>query len=160
MADTAAHLVDRVLSEDPIRQWVLSLPYTLRFRLAYDSNPVSAVFHILVNAIFASLRRRAKFTSKGKTKCGAVVFIQRFGDDLRLNLHFHILAFDGVYAENPEGFIVFHPVAPPSDKEMEVVTQHIARRIERLMKRLGYSVPGNFAEADAFQNTEPLLAEL
>jgi hypothetical protein len=68
-------------------------------------------------------------------------------------------AFDGVYAENPEGFIAFHPVAPPSDKEMEVVTQHIARRIARLMKRLGFAVPGNCTEADAFQNKEPLLAE-
>jgi hypothetical protein len=28
------------------------------------------------------------------------------------------------------------------------------------MKRLGFAVPGNSAEADAFQNTEPLLAEL
>jgi len=79
MADTAAHLVDRVLPEVPIRQWVLSLPYTLRFRLAYDANLVSAVLHIFVNAVFASLRRRAKLTGKGKIKCGAVVFIQRFG---------------------------------------------------------------------------------
>jgi hypothetical protein len=47
--------------------------------------------------------------------------------------------------------IVFHPSAPPSDKEMVVVTQHIARRIARLMKHLGFAVPGNSAEADAFQ---------
>jgi hypothetical protein len=54
MAGTAAHLVDRVLPEVPIRQWVLSLPYTLRFRLAYDANLVSAVLHIFVNAVFDS----------------------------------------------------------------------------------------------------------
>ena len=30
MADTAAHLVDHVLPEVPIRQWVLTLPYALR----------------------------------------------------------------------------------------------------------------------------------
>jgi hypothetical protein len=30
MADTAAQLVDRVLPEVPIRQWVLTLPYPLR----------------------------------------------------------------------------------------------------------------------------------
>ena len=34
MADTAAHLVDRVLPQVPIRQWVLSLPFALRYRLA------------------------------------------------------------------------------------------------------------------------------
>jgi hypothetical protein len=43
---------------------------------------------------------------------------------------------------------------------MKVVTQHIARRFERPMKRLGFAVPGNSAEVDSFQNTEPLLAEL
>ena len=32
MADTAAHLVDRVLPEVSIRQWVLTLPYPLRYR--------------------------------------------------------------------------------------------------------------------------------
>jgi hypothetical protein len=30
MADTAAQLVDRVLPEVPVRQWVLSLPFALR----------------------------------------------------------------------------------------------------------------------------------
>jgi len=38
MADTAAHLVDRVLPEVPVRQWVLSLPFALRYRLAYDAH--------------------------------------------------------------------------------------------------------------------------
>ncbi len=36
MADTAAHLVDRVLPRVPVRQWVLSLPFGLRYRLAFD----------------------------------------------------------------------------------------------------------------------------
>ncbi len=35
MADTAAHLVDRVLPEVPVRQWVLSLPFSLRYRLHF-----------------------------------------------------------------------------------------------------------------------------
>ena len=36
MVDTAAHLVDRVFPRVPVRQWVLSLPFALRYRLAYD----------------------------------------------------------------------------------------------------------------------------
>ena len=43
MADTAAHLVDRVLPEAPVRQWVLSLPFSLRYRLAYDARLTSDV---------------------------------------------------------------------------------------------------------------------
>jgi len=34
MAETAAHLVDAVIPEVPVRQWVLSLPYDIRFALA------------------------------------------------------------------------------------------------------------------------------
>jgi formylglycine-generating enzyme required for sulfatase activity len=38
MAETAALLADEVLPERPLRQWVLSLPYALRFLLATDSD--------------------------------------------------------------------------------------------------------------------------
>lgn len=34
MAETAALLADEVLSERPLGQWVLSLPFALRFLLA------------------------------------------------------------------------------------------------------------------------------
>jgi len=37
MSDTAAHLVERVFPWVPTRQWVLSLPFKLRYRMAYDS---------------------------------------------------------------------------------------------------------------------------
>jgi hypothetical protein len=37
MAERAAHLVDHVFPPDvPVRQWVLSVPHRLRYRLAYD----------------------------------------------------------------------------------------------------------------------------
>jgi len=43
MADTAAHLVDRVIPEAPVRQWVLTLPYPLRYRCAWDARLTSEV---------------------------------------------------------------------------------------------------------------------
>jgi hypothetical protein len=46
MADTAAHLVDRVLPEVPVRQWVLSLPFALRYRLAYDAPLVQTALDV------------------------------------------------------------------------------------------------------------------
>jgi len=36
MAERSAHLVDHVLPNAPIRQWVLSLPHRLRYLLAWD----------------------------------------------------------------------------------------------------------------------------
>jgi hypothetical protein len=93
MADTAAHLVDRVFPELPVRQWVLSLPFALRYRLAYNAPLVRDVLHIFVQAVFGSLRRRAGMPAANRlARCGAVTFVQRFGDALNLNLHFHTLA--------------------------------------------------------------------
>src|SRR5439155_497358 len=36
MAEQAAHLVDDVLPFVPVRQWVLTVPHRLRYRLAFD----------------------------------------------------------------------------------------------------------------------------
>ena len=57
MADTAAHLVDRVFPHAPVRQWVLSLPHALRYRLAYDSDLITDVLDIFIKTVFASLIR-------------------------------------------------------------------------------------------------------
>ena len=50
MADTAAHLVDRVLPEVRARQWVLTLPYTLRFLMAFDAKLIAEI-QILASGI-------------------------------------------------------------------------------------------------------------
>ncbi len=93
MADTAAHLVDRVLPEVPIRQWVLTLPYPLRYRCAYDARLASEVLRAFIRTLFAELRRRARRHSGVRAEqCGAVTFLQRFGSALDLNVHFHTLA--------------------------------------------------------------------
>jgi hypothetical protein len=108
MADTAAHLVDRVLPKAPIRQWVLSLPFALRYRLAYDSGLVRDVLQIFIKAVFSSLRRRAKKQyGIGKGRCGGVTFVQRFGGAINLNVHFHSLVVDGVYYEDSDRRICF-----------------------------------------------------
>jgi hypothetical protein len=153
MADTAAHLVDRVFPEVPVRQWVLTLPYTMRFKMAYDSKLVADIHRIFVQTVFASLRRRVG--NEKKLKCGAVTFIQRFGDALNLNLHYHLLSIDGVYAADEKGEVHFVPAAPPGDKEVAQVAERIAWRIERLMTRLGMT-----EKDEEFSNKQPLLAEL
>ena len=52
MVDTAALLVDKVIPDEaPVRQWVLSLPYRVRFVCAHDPAALAAVRRILVRAI-------------------------------------------------------------------------------------------------------------
>jgi len=43
MAETAAHLVDHVLPPVPVRQWVLTLPFALRYLVAFDADLLADV---------------------------------------------------------------------------------------------------------------------
>jgi len=85
MAETAALLVDDVLPYKPIRQWVLSFPYPLRFLLAYNPQVISNVLGIVNRAISSYLIKKAGL-NKATAQTGAVTLIQRFGSALNLNL--------------------------------------------------------------------------
>ena len=91
--------------------------------------------------------------------CGAVTFVQRSGDALNLNLHFHSLVLDGVYLEGTDGSPRFRPLPPPSDAEVERITRTLARRLQRLLERRGL-LEADAPEADPLASEAPLLAEL
>ena len=86
MAESAALLVDDVLPHEPMRQWVLSFPYPLRFLFASYPEIMSKVLGIVYRAIAAHLIKKAGFT-KLTARTGAVTLIQRFGSALNLNVH-------------------------------------------------------------------------
>jgi hypothetical protein len=96
MADSAALLVDEILPFQPMRQWVLSVPFPLRFLFASNPRVMSRVLGIVYRTIATHLAHKAGFT-KPTTQTGAVTLIQRFGGALNLNIHFHMLFLDGVY---------------------------------------------------------------
>ncbi len=155
MADTAAHLVDRVLPEVPVRQWVLLLPFALRYRLAYDATLASTALGVFVRTVFASLGRRARRQwSVRDGQCGAVTFVQRFGDALNLNVHFHSLVPDGVYAPGPDGALRFRPLAPPDDAEIGRVARQVARRLVRLLERHSLGPDADSPDADPLASLE------
>ncbi len=74
---------------------VLTLPYSLRYRLAYDRKLVGPVLGAFIKSVFASHRHRAKkrhaIASHVNLQPGAVTLIQRFGGAINLNVHFHTL---------------------------------------------------------------------
>ena len=130
MSDTAAYLVDRVFPIVPVRQWVLSLPFALRYRLAYDARLTSDVLNVFMPALFGELRRRAQELLRLRSpQCGAVTFIQRFGDALNCNLHFHCLVIDGVYAAGEDGRPEFYPLPAPEDKDVHHLTTLVSQRV-------------------------------
>jgi hypothetical protein len=157
MADTAAHLVDRVFPEVTVRQWVLTLPYPLRYRCAYDARLTSEVLRAFLRALFAELRRCVRRHWRLRAEqCGAVTFLQRFGSALNLNVHFHTLALVGAdpYAVGIAAAPRFFALPPPSRGDVPRVLAGTARRLHRLLEaRAG----GN---DDALSRDEPLLALL
>jgi hypothetical protein len=97
MTERAAHLVDRVLPDVPVRQWVLTFPYRLRYRLAWDHDGCRAATRLFVRAVFGFLRRRARESGVIDGRGGVVIVVQRFGGALNLNVHLHALVLDGVF---------------------------------------------------------------
>ncbi|MCI1709229.1 MAG: transposase [Chiayiivirga sp.] len=96
MAESAKHLVEDVFGPRPVRQWVLSFPYPLRFLFASKPEVLGPVLGIVQRVIAAWLADRAG-VRRNVARTGAVTLIQRFGSALNLNVHLHMLWLDGVY---------------------------------------------------------------
>jgi hypothetical protein len=60
MHDTSARLVERVLPAASYRQWVLTVPFPLRLRIARDPGELSRVLNLFHRALRAELRRRGR----------------------------------------------------------------------------------------------------
>jgi len=68
MAERAAYLVDEVLPQVPVRRWVLTLPYRLRYRLAWDHALCRAVLGVYARTLLASTRAPRVRTASGTAR--------------------------------------------------------------------------------------------
>ena len=99
MTETSTHLLDHIIPNVPIRQYVLSLPYPLRYWMASNKKLCGKVHKILASTV-------EDFYSDKKdknTRSGSIAFIQRFGGALNLNIHLHMLQIEGYYHKNTTG---------------------------------------------------------
>jgi len=87
MADTAAHLVDRVLPMIPYRQWVQTLPIPVRLLVARDSQLLSDVLRIFQRRVSAWYRLEARRLGfrPSDVQPASVTAIQLFGGAINLN---------------------------------------------------------------------------
>ena len=83
MTEGAALLVDEVLPRQPMRQWVLSVPFALRYLFATDPAVMGQVLGIVYQAIASHLIKAAGHRHE-TAHTGAVTLIQRFGSALNL----------------------------------------------------------------------------
>ena len=150
MAETAAHLVDHVFPHVPVRQWVLSVPKRLRPFLHHRPRTASAVLHILLRALQATLREACP-TAPRTASFGAVSFLHRFGSSLNPHFHYHLIVVDGLFrairddtdqtSANPETPLRFHEATALTPQLLERLQHTIRSRILRHCRRHGLLEP-------------------
>ena len=139
----------------------LSVPFALRYRLAYDSRLLSDVLNVFLRVVFGQLRRRARrLLGKESSQCGAVTFVQRFGDALRLAPHLHSICIDGVYAARGDGQPEFHELPAPEDADVVEVATLVSQRVEALLKRRGFGLDSDPGAEEGLSSDEPGLAAI
>jgi hypothetical protein len=158
MNDTAAHLVDRVIPRVAVRQWVLSLPFRLRYLCAKDPALLRAVLRIFVQTVYRCVRRLCRRAGGPSGRCGSVTAVQRFASSLGLNVHLHALVLDGVYRrEEGADAPVFHEAPALRDTDVARVVAQVRRRVTALLEKRGL---GGRDFADPAPEDEGLFARL
>jgi ribosomal protein S27E len=77
MVESAAHLVDHVFPEAPVRQWVLTFPFPLRFLFAAHPDALTQVLAVVQRGISTFIVQQAGLKVASGARTGAVTLIQR-----------------------------------------------------------------------------------
>jgi hypothetical protein len=149
MANCAAHFVDRVVPDVPLRQYVLSLPFELRRLAAFKQEVLGAIVKIFIEAVSARYRTHVKLEGG---QVGAITFLQRFGGSLNLNLHLHVAFLDGVFTRDEERRVQFHSARAPDAPELQEIVRRVHTRVIAWLRRHGYV---HQAEFEARSNEAP-----
>jgi hypothetical protein len=154
MCDAAAHLVDHVLPDVPVRQWVLTAPHEVRRVLALRPDALTAQGRIFVEEI----ARWQKHAARTSGEPFAVTFVQRFNSTLGCFVHFHVLVPDGVFTRTEgDGSVVFREGPAPTRAEIASVAARVEKRMRRWLRHRG--LLDERAE-EALSNEAPELSPL
>ncbi len=82
MAQTSLNLLEHVLPPVPLRQFVLTVPFELRARLAYDRDLLGRSCRLFVDSVLAWYRRHLRRPGAPAGWSGAVTVVQRSSADL------------------------------------------------------------------------------
>lgn len=147
MAERAARWCETHFAEVPHRQWVLTVAWPRRRLLAWRPELARGVLDLALREVFAWLVAHAEERHEVvDARTGAVTVEQRFGSSLALNLHFHCLLPDGVWARDEAGALRFHRVRP-TPEALETLVRRIAEASERWL--VGQGVDDEEAPDDA-----------
>lgn len=110
----------------PLRQWVLTMPFSWRKRLAYDGALWSALTRVFTKVV-------SRFYGKHG---GAVIALQRTSSDMKLNPHVHAVFLDGHYVERA-GELEFETRSRVSTSDVAHVLQHTRDKMFAHLRRRG-----------------------
>ena len=140
MTTAARRWTDTVLPRVAVRQWVVTVPWSRRWLLARRSDLARGVLRIALSEIQRWTNVHGVQPRRPGGRTGSITVIQRFGGALNLNLHFHILVLDGLYAIDPRtGALRWVRARRPSTAEVERVVERVATRAEAWLARRGFS---------------------
>jgi hypothetical protein len=137
MMSLTRHVMDAVVPHVPTRQWVLTLPHALRYRVAYDQPLCTAVHRALASALRKHLRRLARARGHAGAETGSVTFVQRWGSGLNLNPHYHLIGLDGWFHHDAAGQLAFTRAPTPTQEEVEALLLDVHARVLRQLFRRG-----------------------
>jgi hypothetical protein len=162
MAQGAANLLDHVLPKVGLRQFVLTVPFPLRARLAFDGKLLSAVGRVFVDSVLGWYRRRMRDHGAKDGRSGAVTVVQRVSSDLRLNPHWHAIFLDGVFRAGTDGKPEFIALPRLATDDVADLLQVIRVRIVRMLARRGVieAAPELLVLDDGLAERDPALAQL
>ena len=165
MNQTTHNLLAHVVPSQPLRQWVLTLPFALRAPLAYEPALMSVVARVFEDSLLRWYERRlAPGDSRGERRAqgGLLTVIQRSSGDMRLNPHLHVVALDGVYVAGSDGQPVFRALGHLRTDEVADVVQITKTRVLKALERRGVVrvSPEALEVDDALADRDPLLAQL
>ena len=147
MAELSAHLVDHIFPKVPTRQWVLTLPFSLRYKLAWNHELTKRVLSEFYSVIQEFYCERAEARGVTGGRSGAVTAIQRVGSAINLNVHYHSEFADGVFARGDEGALHFHPLDELTDDDVAFLVTKVRERALRLLQKEGIFEDGQISFA-------------
>lgn len=150
MAETAANLVDNVLPQVPVRQWVLTVPKRIRPFLLNNHNIARDVMKIFVDAVEKRLKKCLPNAPKN-ARFGGVTFFQKFGAGLNAHPHFHSCIIDGLFSVDDDR-VNFHEVTDLSVETISSVLENVRKRVLRFFARRGYLDKGDVDDMLQWEN--------
>jgi len=139
MADAS----DRLLPQVGYRQYVLTIPKRLRWFVNQNAALPGEISRLLAREIELFLRKRTVGAAAAQLH-----FIQRAGRSLNLHPHVHAVVSEGRFGPEPGLLgpkLGFYAAAAPSQRDIDLMTEALRRKIFRRLRRMG-AIPTDLAQ--------------